>query len=96
METFFINLLRGTGIEGLTGIPKQNANIVRPLLKFSKKDILNYAKQNDLEWREDASNKEKKYVRNKLRHDVIPVLKEIQPAFLQNLESTLTLSLIHI
>ena len=90
LETFFINLLRGTGIEGLTGIPKQNANIVRPLLKFSKKDILNYAKQNDLEWREDASNKEKKYVRNKLRHDVIPVLKEIQPAFLQNLESTLT------
>lgn len=90
LETFLINLLRGTGIDGLTGIPKQNENVIRPLLSFSKNEILAYAEENNLNWREDASNQQTKYVRNKLRHQVVPVLKEIQPAVLQNLESTLT------
>jgi tRNA(Ile)-lysidine synthase len=89
LETFLINLSRGTGIEGLTGIPEINNNIVRPLLPFSRDKIETYAKDNQLKWREDSSNVSTKYLRNKLRHDVIPVLKEINPQLLQNFGRTL-------
>ncbi len=89
LETFLINLSRGTGIEGLTGIPEINNNIVRPLLPFSRDEIETYAKDNQLKWREDSSNTSTKYLRNKLRHDVIPVLKEINPQLLQNFGKTL-------
>ena len=88
LETFLINLSRGTGLDGLMGIPEVNNKIVRPLLTFSREDIETYAKTNKLTWREDSSNASNKYVRNKLRHDVIPVLKEINPFLLQNFEST--------
>ncbi|TYQ00355.1 tRNA(Ile)-lysidine synthase [Tenacibaculum adriaticum] len=88
LETFLINLTRGTGLEGLTGIPEQNENIIRPLLKFSREDILNYANKNKIEWREDSSNLSKKYIRNKIRHDVIPVLKEINPNLLDSFSKT--------
>jgi len=87
-ETFLINLTRGTGLDGLTGIPEINNNIVRPLLKFSREDIERYAKSNNVNWREDSSNATTKYLRNKLRHDVIPVLKELNPQLLQNFETT--------
>lgn len=90
LETFLINLTRGTGLEGLTGIPKVNGLYVRPLLLFSKQDILNYAQSAGLQWREDASNVDTKYVRNKIRHHAIPVLKEIQPQLLKNVGQTLT------
>ncbi|MGB1042708.1 MAG: tRNA lysidine(34) synthetase TilS [Tenacibaculum sp.] len=83
LETFLINLSRGTGLEGLTGIPVVNGNIVRPLLNFSREEIKEFAIKNNLFWREDASNAETKYLRNKLRHDVIPVLKELNPQFLK-------------
>ena len=89
LETFLINLTRGTGLEGFTGIPKINGNIVRPLLPFSREEILKYAKENKIEWREDASNASTKYTRNKLRHQVIPVLKEINPSLLSSFEKTL-------
>lgn len=88
LETFLINLSRGTGLDGLMGIPEVNNKIVRPLLTFSREDIETYAKDNKLKWREDSSNASNKYLRNKLRHDVIPVLKEINPFLLQNFEST--------
>lgn len=88
LETFLINLTRGTGLEGLTGIPEVNTNIVRPLLPFSREIIENYAKANKLQWREDSSNASTKYLRNKLRHDVIPLLKEINPQLLQNFNKT--------
>ena len=88
LETFLINLIRGTGLDGLTGIPEVNDNIVRPLLSFSRETIEAYAKTNNLQWREDSSNASNKYLRNKLRHDVIPVLKDINPQLLQNFEST--------
>ena len=88
LETFLINLSRGTGLDGLMGIPEVNNKIVRPLLTFSREDIETYAKTNKLTWREDSSNASNKYLRNKLRHDVIPVLKEINPFLLQNFEST--------
>ncbi|EZH72125.1 potassium ABC transporter ATPase [Aquimarina atlantica] len=89
LETFLINLSRGTGIEGLTGIPEVNGIFVRPLLPFSRAQILAYAKENDWQWREDSSNKSTKYLRNKLRLDVIPELKGVNSQFLQNFSTTL-------
>ena len=89
LETFLINLSRGTGLDGLTGIPEINGNIVRPLLPFSRQDIEVYAKDKKLKWREDSSNVSTKYMRNKLRHDVIPILKSINPNLLQNFQTTL-------
>jgi tRNA(Ile)-lysidine synthase len=89
LETFLINLTRGTGLNGLTGIPEINGNIVRPLLPFSRNDILIFASKNKLKWREDKSNSSIKYVRNKIRHKLIPVLKELNPNLLNSFENTL-------
>lgn len=87
-ETFLINLSRGTGLDGLLGIPEVNENIVRPILPFKRETIEKYAKKSGLKWREDSSNSSTKYLRNKLRHDVIPILKGINPQLLQNFEKT--------
>ena len=89
LETFLINLTRGSGLDGFTGIPKINGNIVRPLLAFSREEILAYAKTNTIDWREDASNATTKYIRNKIRHKVLPVLKEINPNLLETFAKTL-------
>jgi len=89
LETFLINLTRGTGLSGLTGIPEINETIVRPLLPFSRKEIENYVKEHNITWREDSSNQSSKYLRNKLRHDVVPVLKELNPQLLDSFKKTL-------
>lgn len=89
VETFLINFIRGTGLEGLTGIPAQNGNIIRPLLPFSREEIENYAKENQIQWREDSSNASDKYFRNKLRHDIVPKLKELNTGFLDSFQNTL-------
>ena len=89
LETFLINFTRGTGLEGLTGIPVQNDKITRPLLPFSRKEIEDFALENKIKWREDSSNASDKYLRNKLRHDVIPTLKELQPNLLSSFEKTI-------
>lgn len=81
IETFFINLLRGTGLRGLTGINRQYGKVVRPLLYASRKDILEYAKINHTPYREDSSNLSTKYLRNKIRLGLLPMLKEINPRF---------------
>jgi len=88
-ETFLINFTRGTGIDGLVGIPEKNENIIRPLLNFSREEILNYAIENGVEWREDQSNATTKYLRNKMRHLVLPVLKEENTEFLKSFQNTL-------
>ena len=88
LETFLINLSRGTGIEGLTGIPHQNEKVIRPLLDFSRKEIEDYAKANHIEWREDSSNASDKYLRNKIRHGLVPILKELHPEFLTAFQKT--------
>ncbi|WP_255689446.1 MULTISPECIES: tRNA lysidine(34) synthetase TilS [unclassified Tenacibaculum] len=88
LETFLINLTRGTGLEGLTGIPVVNGNIVRPLLVFSREEIKNFATTNAIQWREDASNSEIKYLRNKIRHQIIPTLKELNPSLLNSFIKT--------
>ena len=89
LETFLINLSRGTGLSGLTGIPEINENIVRPLLSFSREELETYAKDHNLQWREDSSNASDTYLRNKLRHHVIPVLKETNANLIQNFQTTL-------
>jgi tRNA(Ile)-lysidine synthase len=88
LETFLINLSRGTGLEGLTGIPQQNESIVRPLLPFSREEIENYAKENKIDWREDSSNASDKYLRNKIRHHLVPMLKEMNSDFLASFHKT--------
>jgi tRNA(Ile)-lysidine synthase len=89
LETFLINLTRGSGLDGFTGIPAINGNIVRTLLPFSRAEILNYAKENNIDWREDASNASTKYVRNKIRHKVLPILKEINPSLLETFSQSI-------
>ena len=77
IETFFINLLRGTGLAGLHGINAEHGNVIRPLLCFSRQEIEDYAKEHKLKWREDSSNASDKYERNKIRHHLLPELKKI-------------------
>ncbi|TBN06892.1 tRNA lysidine(34) synthetase TilS [Hyunsoonleella flava] len=89
LETFLINFTRGTGLEGLTGIPEINGKFVRPLLPFSSNEIQAYATKNNIKWRDDSSNASVKYLRNKLRHEVVPILKEINPSLLQSFQTTL-------
>ncbi len=89
VETFLINLIRGTGLNGLTGIPAINKNVIRPLLPFTRIDIESFAKKNNLSWREDKSNAQTKYLRNKIRHDIIPVLKSLNPNFMESFSKTL-------
>jgi tRNA(Ile)-lysidine synthase len=89
VETFLIHFARGTGLEGLTGIPAQNGAVIRPLLPFSREEIENYAKENNINWREDSSNASIKYLRNKLRHSVVPVFKDINEGFLEAFQNTL-------
>ncbi|WP_179320047.1 tRNA lysidine(34) synthetase TilS [Winogradskyella helgolandensis] len=90
LETFLINFTRGTGLNGLTGIPMVNGNVVRPLLPFSRLQIEAFAKEQQINWREDASNASRKYLRNKLRHEVVPILKEINPQLLDSFQNTLS------
>ncbi len=88
LETFLINFSRGTGLDGLTGIPAQNENIIRPLLHFSRQEIEHYASQNNINWREDVSNASDAYLRNKIRHHLVPELKALHPDFLSSFQNT--------
>ena len=81
LETFFINLLRGAGLGGLTGITAETESIVRPLINMSRRQIEEYARERGLAFREDSSNESDKYLRNKLRHTVLPALDEVNPTF---------------
>lgn len=81
VETFFINLLRGTGLRGLTGISTQVGRVVRPLLFATRKEILEYALQHKIPYREDSSNRSTKYLRNKIRLGLVPRIREINPKF---------------
>lgn len=88
IETILINLTRGTGIAGMTGMRAVNSKIIRPLLFASREMIAGFCNQHKIAFREDRSNSDTKYVRNKIRHLVIPVLKEINPAIEATLNDT--------
>lgn len=104
IETFFINLLRGTGISGLTGIDEihniqspelgtafniRHFTVIRPLLRFSRKEIEQYARQNKIAWREDSSNATDKYQRNRIRHHLLPLMEKMQPGSAQPILATM-------
>ena len=90
LETFFINLSRGTGIRGLTGIPPRAGRVIRPLLFAPRKDIAEYADRKGLAYREDSSNDSDKYLRNRIRHHLIPMLEEQNPSFRKSLMGTMS------
>lgn len=88
LETFLINLSRGTGLRGLTGIPEWNQKVIRPFLPFGRDEILKYAKENNVYWREDSSNSETEYLRNKLRLEVLPSFKKAADGLLGSFQNT--------
>ena len=88
-ETFFINLLRGAGINGLKGMKPQNGVIIRPLLWASREQIHQYAVENHIVWREDHTNAENLYLRNKIRNQLLPTFDELQPEARQGLYKSL-------
>lgn len=88
LETFLINLIRGTGLEGLTGIPERNGFVLRPLLPFSRSVIEEFARSSQIRWREDSSNASGKYLRNKIRQDIVPVMEELNPQLLDSFLKT--------
>ena len=88
VETVLLNLIRGTGISGLTGIHPVNGYIVRPLLCLSRKDIESYLSLRELPYVTDRTNKEDIYVRNKIRLQVLPLLESINPSVYETIERT--------
>lgn len=86
VETFFLNILRGTGLKGMTGIPPVNGYIIRPLLPFTRREIAEYVKKFDVPFREDSSNAEVHYSRNRLRNMVFPEFEMINHSFLHRVE----------
>ncbi len=89
LETFIINLSKASGIRGLSGIPQNENGIIRPLLDFSKDEIYEFAKENQIDFREDKSNQKTDYLRNKIRHKIIPELEKINPDFLSNFSKSI-------
>ena len=89
LETFLINLSRGSGLKGLCGIPEKENQIIRPLLRFSRLDIENFAIDNKLTWRTDQSNDDQKYLRNQIRKQITPRLKELHPKFLHSFQTSI-------
>ncbi|HHL52295.1 MAG TPA: tRNA lysidine(34) synthetase TilS, partial [Flammeovirgaceae bacterium] len=82
-ETLLFNLTKGTGLPGLHGLDERQGYLLRPLLAFSRTEILQFAREQQIDWREDASNQSLKYQRNRLRHKIVPELEQINPAFVQ-------------
>jgi tRNA(Ile)-lysidine synthase len=90
VETMLINFFKGTGIAGLHGImAEQDSGIIRPLLSFYKEEILNWAAENNLPWREDSSNRKNDYTRNAVRNKLLPVVSEIFPGAVQHLAANI-------
>lgn len=90
IETFFLNLSRKTGIHGLTGIKEKAGKIIRPLLFASREMIENYASEHFIEFREDSSNNEVVFQRNFIRHKILPLFTEMNPAFSKNLMASIS------
>ena len=88
-ETLFLNLLRGTGLRGMTGIRPVNGRVLRPMLSFSRDEILSYAREQAVAFREDATNADCRFARNRIRQAVFPEFARINPAFLQNLAGSM-------
>jgi len=81
VETILFNLIKGTGLDGVGGIPVRNGNVIRPLLFATRNELEDYASRKKINWRKDSSNMSTDYARNKIRLEVIPKLLEINPGF---------------
>lgn len=95
-ETVLMNLIRGSGVHGLAGMPAvrplllqdqpvPGVRVVRPMLKIARSEILQYLGENDISWREDASNQDRAFLRNRVRHEVLPLLEELNPRIIASL-----------
>ncbi|MBN2485344.1 MAG: tRNA lysidine(34) synthetase TilS, partial [Bacteroidales bacterium] len=84
VETFFLNLTRGTGLKGLSGIKQLKGKLVRPLLFASRNEITEYVKAKNISYREDSSNAETKYMRNAIRHNIVPAFEKLNPSFIRS------------
>ena len=89
VETFFLNLTRGSGLQGLSGMAELRGRVVRPLLRVSRKQIMEYIAEYQLQYRIDATNLETIYTRNKLRHNILPQFEEINPSFLDTMHNNM-------
>lgn len=89
VETVLFNIFRGTGISGLHGILPKQEDILRPLLFAKREEIVSYAREKQLEWMEDSSNESSKYSRNYIRHEVLPMLKQIFPSVTDNISNSI-------
>ena len=100
-ETVLMNLIRGSGLHGLAGMqavrplqlhgqPVPGVRVVRPLLDVTRSEIMQYLEEHDIPWREDASNQDRTFVRNRVRHEVLPLLKELNPRIVASLCRTAT------
>lgn len=89
LETVLINLTRGTGIKGIAGIKPKSGTIIRPLLTATREEIKQYAEVKSLKWREDSSNATSNYERNFLRHEVVPLLKKLNPSLDETFKQTM-------
>ena len=87
-ETFLINLTRGTGLRGLSGIPPRHGLLMRPLLFARRDEIEAFARREGIAWRDDSSNRSVKYTRNKIRHVILPAFEELNPSFVDTLAAT--------
>lgn len=90
LETFIINLSKASGIKGLSGIPANDNRIIRPLLPFSKEEIYFFAQTNNIDFREDLSNKKNDYLRNTIRNEIVPKLLETNDHFLENFKKSIS------
>ncbi|MBM3416642.1 MAG: tRNA lysidine(34) synthetase TilS [Bacteroidetes bacterium] len=89
-ETLLMNFFRGTGLHGLTGIPEKSGYIRRPLLHFSKEELIAFTEENNLEYVEDSSNRSSKYTRNYFRNELIPALQKVFPKVNENLQDNIS------
>ena len=86
VETILMNIIRGTGLKGLAGIPQVRGYIIRPFLGVHREDLESYLQENDISFRDDSSNLDKKYLRNRIRHELIPNLETYNPAIKKSLQ----------
>lgn len=91
LETFFINLIRGTGISGLRGILSKHNSIVRPFLIVNRTEIESYMLSNKYLYRKDSSNQSTKYIRNSIRIKLLPILKDINPSAISNIKNSISI-----
>lgn len=87
-ETVLLHLVQGAGARGLSGIPAKRENIIRPVLCLSREEIEEYCRENHIQWCTDATNEEMEYTRNRIRHQVLPLLREMNPSIEETLERT--------